>query len=282
VADDQITKLLREERARAVAEGHGHTVQAIDRVLRLASPSPSGTASAPDPMLYVVEEAHGATRCDKCDEPIATGQTAVLTFGRGAWWSRHVLCHARAHGKPLCDVGSWGDDPPAPRPLAETPPDANCTTCGAPRSKHTPAPNGGLDCPPRADGKVPVVVGSEIVGMDSANHCAITRPKIEWRAPSAPPREPISPSLLADLRARVVGRELGASPEVCLDVGRAYLASEPAPASRSGDPGATCRCCGGTHYTRHLGRDNEEIVEDCPDRAPPPASGDARTPESEP
>jgi hypothetical protein len=52
------------------------------------------------------------------------------------------------------------------------------------------------------------------------------------------PREPIPPALLADLRARVVGRELGASPEVCLDVGRAYLASEPAASpSPSGNPG---------------------------------------------
>jgi hypothetical protein len=48
-------------------------------------------------------------------------------------------------------------------------------------------------------------------------------------SPSLPdaPQTTCPPSVLADLRARVVGRELGASPEVCLDVGRAYLASEP-------------------------------------------------------
>lgn len=41
------------------------------------------------------------------------------------------------------------------------------------------------------------------------------------------PRPPIPPQVLADLQARVVGRMIGASPEVCLDVGRAYIASQP-------------------------------------------------------
>lgn len=39
-------------------------------------------------------------------------------------------------------------------------------------------------------------------------------------------RATVGGQTLADLRARVIGRELGASPETCLDVGRAYLASE--------------------------------------------------------
>lgn len=40
------------------------------------------------------------------------------------------------------------------------------------------------------------------------------------------PRPPVSPEVLASLQARVIGRMLGAAPEVCLDVGRAYLASD--------------------------------------------------------
>jgi hypothetical protein len=108
------------------------------------------------------------------------------------------------------------------------------------------------------------------------------------------PRAPVPPALLADLRARVVGRELGASPEVCLDVGRAYLASEPAPASRSGDPGARCPKCGGDTQFVILHRDGSGrrlfACNDAscggavwmPRAAPPPASGDARTPKEEP
>jgi hypothetical protein len=120
------------------------------------------------------------------------------------------------------------------------------------------------------------------------------------------PREPIPPALLADLRARVVGRELGASPEVCLDVGRAYLASEPAPASRSGDPGATwtameplpppgiCDGCKGPkppgvsycwdcHHAILKRYGLTCAAPTCPEHAaPPPASGDARTPERKP
>lgn len=62
-------------------------------------------------------------------------------------------------------------------------PNEKCRNCGAPRSAHRPAKNGGLDCPPRADGRVPIVVGHDIVGMDDADHCAITAPRIEWRDP---------------------------------------------------------------------------------------------------
>ncbi len=51
---------------------------------------------------------------------------------------------------------------------------------------------------------------------------------VEQHYPRPLSREPIPPQLIADLQARVVGRMLGAAPAVCLDVGRAYLASEPA------------------------------------------------------
>lgn len=62
--------------------------------------------------------------------------------------------------------------------------DEPCTNCGALRSAHTPnVTRGGLDCPPRADGKVPVVIGHRVVGMDHDNHCAVTVPEIEWRDP---------------------------------------------------------------------------------------------------
>jgi hypothetical protein len=60
--------------------------------------------------------------------------------------------------------------------------DETCRNCGAPRSKHVPnEKNGGLDCPPRADGKIPVVVGRRIMDMDYDNHCAISVDVIEWR-----------------------------------------------------------------------------------------------------
>jgi hypothetical protein len=58
---------------------------------------------------------------------------------------------------------------------------------------------------------------------------------------------------------------------------------EPAPASRSGDPGATpCATCGGSGYVSTYDDIDVGISslsgEPCPDCAPPPASGDARTP----
>ena len=83
--------------------------------------------------------------------------------------------------------------------------------------------------------------------------------------PAELPREPIPPALLADLQARVVGRMLGASPEVCLDVGRAHLASgpKPAPAALPGDGAASarevrCGDCGhpwSAHYLTERGTD---------------------------
>jgi hypothetical protein len=68
-------------------------------------------------------------------------------------------------------------------------PDEPCRSCGARFDAHKKARNGGYDCPPREDGKVPVVVGSEIIGMDYDNHCAISAPKIEWVDPSATPTD---------------------------------------------------------------------------------------------
>lgn len=78
-------------------------------------------------------------------------------------------------------------------PMAD--PNEKCRHCGAIRADHVPTKRGnGLDCPQRADGKVAVVVGSKIVGMDYDNHCAITAPKIEWRdPPPAPAKEEREP-----------------------------------------------------------------------------------------
>lgn len=68
------------------------------------------------------------------------------------------------------------------------PRDEPCTNCGALRSTHTRnRDNGGLDCPPRADGKVPVIAGYDIIGMDELNHCPITKDRVEWVDPSSLP-----------------------------------------------------------------------------------------------
>lgn len=58
-------------------------------------------------------------------------------------------------------------------------PAEKCTNCGARRDAHTPAANGGLDCPPRADGKVPVVTGHRHISyaVDEVHQVDI----IEWR-----------------------------------------------------------------------------------------------------
>lgn len=86
--------------------------------------------------------------------------------------------------------------------------DEICDSCGAVRSEHKPGPNGPLTCPPRADGKIPVVVGHDIVGMDYANHRAVTRPRIEWQDP---PRPPYIPTIAAHLVRK--------APAACKDCG---------------------------------------------------------------
>jgi hypothetical protein len=69
--------------------------------------------------------------------------------------------------------------------------DELCTNCGAPRSKHSLASHRPvLLCPPRADGKVPIVAGHAIVDMDMVEHRAITKPVIEWVDPPRPPYIP--------------------------------------------------------------------------------------------
>ncbi len=68
--------------------------------------------------------------------------------------------------------------------------DEICTRCGAPKSQHTPATNGGLDCPPRADGRMPIIHRDAIVGMDYANHCPVYGERVEWVDPP-PPRTPV-------------------------------------------------------------------------------------------
>lgn len=60
-------------------------------------------------------------------------------------------------------------------------PAEKCSNCGARRDAHTPAENGGLDCPPRADGKVPMVVGQSSVSY--AVDEVYTRDRIEWQNP---------------------------------------------------------------------------------------------------
>lgn len=58
-----------------------------------------------------------------------------------------------------------------------------CCACGALRSRHYPSEGGPLTCPARADGKVPFVVGHDIVDMDYENHCPVMQPRIEWCDP---------------------------------------------------------------------------------------------------
>jgi hypothetical protein len=107
-------------------------------------------------------------------------------------------------------------------------------------------------CPVHGDCTCATTKGSDWPSPLDSPSCPLHGPTSKHAEPAPrplaeTPRAPVPPALLADLRARVVGRELGASPEVCLDVGRAYLASEPAPASRSAAPcpGPRCPMCSG-------------------------------------